>query len=183
MTGNIVARRYARALFAVGKEKGLEELEAYGKDLAAVTETLDESPQLLRIFRNPIFGVEEKKGLVEKIASKAGLGQMVQNFLNLLTDKERLGILPDISDYYGSLLDAEKGVVRGELITAVDLADAKQDEIRKSLEAKSDQKLILDFNVNKDILGGAVLRVGDKVLDASLRAQLDILKENIKRGE
>ncbi len=183
MTGNIVARRYARALFSVGKEIGAAELEAYGNDLASFTSVLEESPQLLRIFRNPIFGIDEKKALVAKLAGQLGLSQIMQNFLNLLADKERLGMLPEMAAFFSELLDVEQGVIRGELVTAVELPSAKQDEIKNSLEQKAGQRLVLDFAVNEDILGGALLRVGDKELDASLRAQLNILKENIKRGE
>jgi F-type H+-transporting ATPase subunit delta len=108
---------------------------------------------------------------------------MVRNFCHLLADKERLGFLPEIEAEFSRLLDAEKGVIRGELVTAVELDDAKQEAVKKQLESQAGSQLILDFSTNDDILGGVVLKVGDKVLDGSLRAQLDILKENIKRGE
>lgn len=183
MTGNIVARRYARALFAIGQAKGADAMEAYGKNLAQLAELLEKEPELLRIFRNPIFSVEEKKSVLEKLFGKFKPEKMVADFCYLLADKERLGVLPDIAAVYGEFLDAEQGVVRGELITAVKLNKDKQKDLLKSLEKKAGKKLVLDFAMDKDILGGVVLKVGDMVLDASLRAQIGMLQENIKRGE
>ena len=84
MTGNIVARRYARALFALGKKSGLPELEGYSSALAGMRSALEASPDLVRVFRNPIFSADEKRGLVEKIAKKLKFGGTILNFLLLL---------------------------------------------------------------------------------------------------
>ena len=74
-------------------------------------------------------------------------------------------------------------LMRGQLVTAYALTDVRQDQIKGKLEKQSGKKLVLSFAVDPAILGGVLLKVGDKVLDASLRAQLEILKEQIKRGE
>lgn len=183
MIADIVARRYARALFSIGQQKGDAEIEAYGKDLAEFASAMKNTPELVKIFRNPIFTVEEKKAIVEKILSKLDPNPTARNFLFLLADKDRLSILPEIEAYFGALLDEAKGVVRGELVTAVTLEDARQKEVRKELAEQLGKELVLDFDTNADILGGVVLKVGDKILDASLRAQLHGMKEQIKRGE
>lgn len=183
MTGNVVARRYARALFALGKKAGLPELEGYASGLEALRATLAESPDLARVFRNPIFSPEEKKQVVTQIAAKLKLGGAIRNFCLLLAEKDRLRELERITAIFDQLLDAEKGVIRGELLTAVKLDAAKQTEVVKELEKKAKHTLVLSFGVAPEILGGVVLKVGDQVMDASLRAQLSILKDTIKRGE
>lgn len=183
MTGNIVARRYARALFALGMKSGLSELEKFGNDLAALAGTLDAAPALVRIFRNPVITADEKRKVIANILEKIKVCAPVRNFCLLLADRERLAFIQDIQAYYSLLLDAEKGVIRGELVTAVKLTNAKRDQVRTQLEAQAGRKLELGFSVDKNILGGVVLKVGDRILDASLRAQLGILKDNIKRGE
>lgn len=183
MAADIVARRYARALFSIGQSQGDAEMQAYGKDLAAFAAVLEETPELLKLFRNPIFSIEEKKAIVELVLAKLEPSATTKNFCFLLADKNRLAALPEIEAYYGVLLDAAKGVVRGELVTAVELPDAKQEEVKKQLADQLGKELVLDFSANADILGGVVLKVGDKILDASLRAQLDAMKEQIKRGE
>lgn len=183
MTDNIIARRYAKALFAIGVEKGGNELPAYGKDLAALAEACKASPEIVKVFRSPIFGAADKKAVVDKLLDKIGVGQMVRNFCLLLADKDRLGFLPAIQAVFAELLDAHQGVLRGNLVTAVKLPKAKQEAIKQQLESQAKAKLVLGYEVNPEILGGVVLKVGDKVLDASLRAQLSMLKEQIIRGE
>lgn len=183
MTGNIVARRYARALFAIGQAEGDAALKSYGTDLANLAEVLEGAPELVKIFKNPIFSAEEKKGVVKKVMEKTGPTPMVVNFCSLLADKDRLACLPEIEKYYSELLDAAQGLLRGELVTAVKLTDKMQKDVQKKLETQAGKTIALDFEVDKEILGGLMLKVGDKVLDASIRAQLEILKENIKRGE
>jgi F-type H+-transporting ATPase subunit delta len=183
LTGNIAARRYARALFALGKKTGLPELESYAESLGALRSALVESPDLVRVFKNPIFTHEEKKKVIEKLADKLKLKGAILNFCRLLADKERLRELEGICDTFSQLLDAEKGVVRGQLLTAVPLNEEKQAAVVKQLEKKAKRTLVLEFGVSPEILGGVVLKVGDQVMDASLRAQLSILKDTIKRGE
>lgn len=183
MIGNVVARRYASALYAVGKNKGMEELQAYGKALGDLGDILEQAPELVKIFRNPIVSVEEKKAVAAKLLDQVKPQPAVRNFVNLLADKERLSVLPEIEAYFRALLDADLGVLRGRLVTAVELSEAKRESIQKQLEGQAGRKLVLDYGVDPAILGGVVLEVGDRVLDASLRAQLGILKETIKRGE
>ena len=101
----------------------------------------------------------------------------------LLADKERLAYLGEIVDWYGKLLDDAKGIIRGTLTTAVELTDNKRAELKAELEKKAGASIELAFDVDASILGGVVLKVGDRVLDASLRAQLAILRETFKRGE
>ena len=183
MTGNIVAHRYARALFALGKKSGLPELESYAASLAGMRQALTASPDLVRVFRNPIFSIAEKKKLVGSIAKKIKLEGPTLNFCLLLAEKGRLDCLEAIATVFDELLDAEKGVLRGKLLTAINLDQAKQAAITAQLETTAKRSLTLEFGVEPEILGGVVLKVGDQVMDASLRAQLSILKDTIKRGE
>jgi len=183
LTGNIVARRYAKALFALAKKAGKKAPAEYGKDLETFSSVLEASPDLLKVFANPIIGADVKKSVLAGVVGKLGLKPMVVNFLSLLADKERLPFVLEVSAVYRTLLDEAEGVMRGQLVTAFALADARQDQIKAKLEKQSGKKLVLSFAVDPSIIGGVVLKVGDKVLDASLRAQLEILKEQIKRGE
>ena len=184
MTGNIVARRYAKALFAVAQVQSDKAVMAqYGDDLARLAGLLQNAPGLTKIFRNPNFRGEGKRGVVIKILDKVAPCAMVRNFCLLLADKNRLAFLPEINASYGMLLDSAQGVLRGKLVTAVKLSDVVQKNVVDKLQKESGQKVVLDYEVDQEIIGGLMLKIGDKVLDASIRAQLQILKENIKRGE
>ena len=181
--GNVVARRYARALFAIGQKAGAGEMQQYGEELASLAGTLEGSPELLKVFRNPIFDVETKKAVLDAVLSKLNPSQMVKNFCLLLAEKNRLAYLPEIEAVYAALLDDAQGIVRGRMTTAFELDSDRQKAIADKLEAQTKKTVQLNYNVDQEILGGLVLTIGDKVFDASLRAQLDMLKENIKRGE
>ncbi|NCC24456.1 MAG: F0F1 ATP synthase subunit delta [Deltaproteobacteria bacterium] len=183
MNGNIVARRYAHALFSLGQAKGGEVVKTYGDNLSALAEVLDGAPELVKIFRNPVFTASDKKAIVKKILDKVKVDKMVANFCFLLAEKGRLAVLPDIAFVYAKLLDVAQGIVRGEIITAISLNDALQKQVKDQLEKQSGSQVVLEYSVDPAILGGLKLKVGDKVLDASIKAQLEILRETIKRGE
>lgn len=183
MRQQIIAKRYARALFALGQEKGIEEQRLYGQELADLAALFQQTPKLIQIFKNPIIRVEHKKEIVRQILEKTGANETVRNFCFFLADKGRLEFFVEIQNYYSRLLDQAEGLVRGMVITAIELSKTKKEQIRNQLEKTANQNLILDYEKDESILGGLVLKVGDKIYDASLQAQLALMKENIKRGE
>ncbi|MDR3358899.1 MAG: F0F1 ATP synthase subunit delta [Desulfovibrio sp.] len=182
MTGAVVARRYANAIFALGRRKGDKALTRHGYCLAVLGEMIDGSPELAMTLKSPVVSVEEKKAVMGKLLAGVKADAVMRNFCFLLADKGRLAFLREIASCYGRLLDAAKGVVRGRLTTAVPLSGKKQSAVKAALEKKSGKAIELTFTVDKDILGGVVLSMGDRVLDASLRAQLGILRDTFKKG-
>ncbi len=183
MTDTVVARRYASAIFALGKKAGGKTLEQHGLFLHALNRLVGFSPELALALKSPVVTPEEKKAVVEKLLKLIKADAQISNFCFLLADKDRLGILQDIASCYYKLLLEEKGIIRGKLVTAIPLDAAKQKEFKTMLEKKASRQIELAFDVDKSILGGVLLQVGDQVLDASLRAQLAILRDTIKRGE
>lgn len=185
MKSDTIARRYAQALFTLGQEKGNTAPDLYGEALSSLADMVSASPQLLAAFKTPVITQNEKRAVVTSLLDKmgkSGADQTVRDFCLLLTEKDRLSLLGDIAVSFNKLLDASKGVVRGELTTAVPLSKVRQEESLATLEKQSKKKLVLRFEVDPNILGGIVLRIGDTVLDASLRAQLNSLRDTIKRG-
>ena len=180
---NAAARRYAKALFALSSERGDAELSGNAEALSGLMEALKASPALAGLISSPLFSAEEKRGVILKILERIGAGTMLRNFCLLLADKNRLNSLKDIADIYAAMLDEKSGVLRGEMTTAVPLSKDKQGGIKTHLEKISGKRIVLNFNVDQDILGGLILKVEDRVLDGSLKAQINILREQIKRGE
>ncbi len=183
MIGNTLARRYARAIFDLSAKTGLPEQEKVGADLQKLCSAIGASRHLEQVFTAPVFSSEEKRNLLEKFSRELGLGASLRNFCCLLVDKGRMNQLPAIATVYSELLDTQKGIIRGELTTAVELDSDKRKKVREQLEKQAGRPLELSFSVDENILGGVKLKVGDSVMDASLRAQLSILKDNIKRGD
>ena len=181
MIGNAVSRRYASALFSLGKEKG--ELDAFSESLTAFASAIEESTQLKELIINPVITHDEKKSVVMGVLGACRAGTTEKNFFSLLADKGRLALIPAIIADFKAMLDEVKGISRGLVTTAIELDNTKKSEIISQLEKQTGRKLVLSYAVGPQILGGIVLKVGDIVYDASLRAQLDNLRESIKRGE
>ena len=108
MTDAIVARRYAGAIFALGKQQGDEALSRYGSDLAALGDMLAASPKLDAALKSPVISIDEKKAVMGKLLKKIKADKTVSNFCLLLADKERLAYLGEIVGWYGKLLDDAK---------------------------------------------------------------------------
>jgi F-type H+-transporting ATPase subunit delta len=183
LTGSTIARRYARALFFLGKKSGPAELEEYAASLFSLRDALAASADLARVFRDPVFSLAEKYAVIEALGEKLGAKAPLRNFWRLLADNNRLTELAGIASAFGDLLDEEKNILHGRLSTAVPLDKDRRDALVGELQKKSGRALALEFDVHPEILGGVVLRLGDRVLDASLRAQLSLLKDTIRKGE
>lgn len=183
MSEALIARRYAKALFSVERKAGKDALTKTFDDLSFLTNALRASPKLGVLYRNPLFTPDEKYSVTSALLQLADTGKNVQNFCRLLAEQGRLELVPQIAQAFQEFLDAETGLMRGELVTAVALDDGKRKSVLEQLEKQTNRSLSLEYSVDSAIIGGVVLKVGDYVLDASLRAQLSTLKENIKRGE
>lgn len=183
MSNNIATRRYARAIFDIAQGKGQVGLEQNGKDLDTLKEFLDTSPELEALFANPLFSHEEKAKVLNRLFEKGSIEETVRNFCLLLLEKGRLPNLLAIAETYRNMLDHLDGIIKSELVTAVELSPDRQTDIRNHLETKSGKKLAMTFSVDPTILGGLILKIDDCALDGSLRAQINILRDNMKRGE
>lgn len=91
-------------------------------------------------------------------------------------------LLDRIADEHQALLDAERGIVRGEVVSALALDEKTRKTVKDKLEKKAAKTLLLDFKIDESLLGGMLLNVGDNVMDASLKTQLSLLKDTIKRS-
>lgn len=182
MTDTVVARRYAGALFSLGKKQGGDALNSYGACLSELGRLITETPQFEQLLKSPVIGIAEKKAVMASLLEKLSATPTMRNFCFLLADKERLGSLKEIASWYGIFLDEANGILRGRVTTAIKLTPEKQQSLKENLRKKTGRDMELTFTVDPEILGGLVLAVGDKVLDTSLRAQLGILGEILKRG-
>lgn len=182
MTNTLVARRYADALFALGRKQGKASLSGYGSSLDELARLCQEEPRFGHLLKSPVISVEEKKAVLTAVLDRLEADRILRNFCSLLADKDRLGEIPGIADWYNMLLDNENGVLRGRVITAIALSPERRESLKKSLEEKAGQQMELQFEIDPEILGGLVLAIGDRVLDTSLRAQLGALGDIMKRG-
>jgi F-type H+-transporting ATPase subunit delta len=175
--GGSVARRYARALFGMGVDAG--NFEALGQEIAELAALLTSSLELRQALENPVFKTEEKRAVLEQLLPRVTPTAEVRRFVLLLLERRRLAILPAIARAYRDLADQHTGRIRARVTSAEALSPAALDRVRHSLEQRTGKKVILETSVDPDLIGGLVARVGDLVLDGSLRTQLAELRSKL----
>jgi F-type H+-transporting ATPase subunit delta len=175
--GGSVARRYARALFGIGVDAG--KFEALGDELGELATLWNESEELRQALENPVFSPAQKRKVMESILPKVAPTPEVQRFVLLLLDRRRITLLPAIARAYRDMTDAHVGRVRAEVMSAQELSPATLDRVRRSLEQRTGKKVILKSTVDPDLIGGVIARVGDLVLDGSVRTQLADLRTRL----
>ncbi len=176
-----VSRRYAKALLMLGQEDG--KYKEYGEELSGFAQLLEREPELKHALINPIHGMEERKQLLLRIVDLLKLSPVVGNFLKLLFDKHRLGVVGGIAQVYQQFVDDIENVKRARVKAAVPLDEAMQERLRQGLEKMTKSRVVMEFEEDPAIIGGIVARVGDLVLDGSVRTQLSSLRESLIKGE
>jgi F-type H+-transporting ATPase subunit delta len=176
-----VARRYAKALLLIGKEDG--QTETYREELAGISGLLDKERSLEQAITNPLYDAAGRKKVLETIIDKLGLSAVMRSFLILLYDKGRFVYLANVNDYYQKLADDLKGIARASLVSATELSSEVVEKIRSTLSDKTGKDIILEVEQDPSLIGGIVTRIGDLVLDGSIKTQLLNMRESLKRGE
>jgi F-type H+-transporting ATPase subunit delta len=174
MPKRVSGKWYAQAIFELALEK--KEMESFQIGLDQLTElTQDES--LVTLLDNPKLPFEAKESLVKEKLGK--VHPFVLNVALLLVSKDGLRLAGDIADHYRSLFDAYRGIECAELTTAISLDEKDKEVISKRVGEILGRKVTLDLQVNPSILGGFIARVGDTLIDGSVRQNLDSLGKSL----
>ncbi|MBM9613416.1 F0F1 ATP synthase subunit delta [Desulfobulbus rhabdoformis] len=182
MRQTILARRYAKALFSLGKEKN--KIGEYSEVLAVISELYDDSDAAVGdALSNPLYPLDVRQKAMAKIAESVEADVTLTSFLNLLIEKKRADILPDIAHELKVMVEKDQNISHGSIISAIDLDQTLLDKIQATLEKLTGNKVILETQVDPSIIGGIIAKVGDLVLDGSIKTQLNGLKESIKGRE
>lgn len=180
MRDSTIARNYADALFALGERHA--QLEPYGAALALVVEVLEQEPRLRLFLETPKVEPSEKK----RVLSEALQGQippLVLNFLLVVLDKRRQRLIPQIAREYRALLDESLGRLYAEVTLAREPDERTEREIAAELSEALGKTVIPHVQVDPSILGGIIVRYGDRVLDGSLRRRLVTLRRRMLGAE
>ncbi len=178
MSGSI-ARRYAKAMFAVAREAGT--LEQTSRELRLLAEVAD-TPEVARSLANPLLSETRRSDLARTIASALALPPAMSNFVRLLADQQRLAQLGGVADHFQRLFDQHLGQVRATITSATQLDAADVDRIVSSFAAKTGRKVLAETHVDPQLLGGVTVAIEGKVYDGSLRTQLGALAASIAGG-
>jgi F-type H+-transporting ATPase subunit delta len=175
-----IAEVYARALFDVAKEHDV--LEEIRDELNEFTDALEdeENRELRLFFFSPYFSSEEKKEAVGKVVDDAD--ERFVNFLKLLAERHRIPVLPRIRRRFEALWADENRLLPVTVTAAVELDDELVNGIGSRIEEQTGRKVELSSMVDPDVLGGLVVRVGNMVLDASVRNRLEKIRKQVARA-
>jgi F-type H+-transporting ATPase subunit delta len=175
MSVSLVARRYAKALLDLGVEQG--ELDRIVDEMATLADAWETSADLRNVVENPLVAHPTKKAVVTELADQIGATTTVRRAVQLLVDRRRTKALPYVARILRELADARKGVVRAEVTTAAPLSDAYYVRLQAQLEKMTSRRVVIDRRVDPSLIAGVVTRIGDRIIDGSLRTRLHSLRE------
>jgi F-type H+-transporting ATPase subunit delta len=173
-----IARVYAKSLFEVAQEKGT--LDVVREQLGQFSEALADSPELSTFFFSPYFSTAEKKDGLEKAVTDAD--PIVVNVLELLLENHRMPVIHRLRKEFDRLWDEENKLLPVDITSAVALDDDVVKRLGEQIGEQTGRKVQLTAHVDPDVLGGIILRVGNQILDASIRNRLDQLRRSVAQA-
>jgi F-type H+-transporting ATPase subunit delta len=173
-----IARVYAEALFGVAQDKG--RLDEIHEQLGEVADAIASNRDLQVFLFSPYFSSTEKRGGIARVVS--GADAELTNFLELLAEKHRMPAIFRIRSRFDEMWAKERRRLEVRLTSAVELPDSTVKDLGRRIEEQTGQTIELSSDVDQDILGGIVLRVGNMVLDASVRNKLERLRKEVAKA-
>jgi len=169
-----VAERYAGALVDVALEN--KQASQVKQELAAFAAMVRESAELHAFLSNPSIARASKHAAIEQLVSRMGASRTLRNYLFVIVNQRRAGMLPEIEQAFSALLDARQGITQAAVTSAADLTAKERAELDAALAKLTGQKVQAHFKTDPALIGGAVVRIGSTIYDGSLRSQLDRLR-------
>lgn len=176
MADETVARRYAAAFF--NTEKAAGSLDAAATDMNTVAAQLVAVPRLAQIAAHPLIDEKQKKEAVAK-ALAASVRPSTLAFLNLLIDRRRIALLGEIKSEFDIMLRRQRNVAAAVAVSAVPLTAKQQSALEKALEKRTGKDIELTTEVDGSLMGGMLIRMGDTVIDGTVKGKLERLRERL----
>ena len=173
---NPTAVAYARSLLELAGERN--QADEVGQEMAAARELLEQNPTFAAFVADPGIGAAERTATLERIF-RGRASPLVMNFLGVLNNRGRLRLLDAVAQAYNDLLDEQKGNVEVDVTVAQRLDPEQLEQVRQRVSAALGRNAVVHQYVDENIIGGLVLRVEDRLIDASVRYQLEAMREKL----
>jgi F-type H+-transporting ATPase subunit delta len=173
-----LAQVYARSLFQAALENG--RIDVLREQLVQFADALNQNRELAVFFFSPYFSTTEKRQALDTLLD--GADELFINFLALLIENHRMPVIFRIRQEYERLWDEENKTLPVEITSAIALDDATTESLGKTIGERAGRKVTLAARVDPDILGGIIIRVGNSILDASIRNRLEQLRRHVAQG-
>ncbi len=174
-----VASRYAKSLIDLAEEQNV--LEKVKADIEGVVKTLRENGELRAVLANPIVSPDKKFAVLNQIFG-ASVEPMIMAFFKIVVNKGRSGSLYDTAKQFVEEYNVRKGIIKATVISAAPLSEKNRQEIAQVVEEATRGQVVLDAQVNPDLIGGFILKVGDKQFDTTISSRLTRLKKEFSQS-
>lgn len=171
--GGSAARRYAEALYDIAARE--HAVPDYRASLERMSSAL--GPETIRALRDPRISLERRRGALD--AASRDQPKSVRAVLDLLLQRDRIALAGGIASAFGDIVDAHDGIVKARITTPVEIEERQRTDLVRRLEAASGKKVRATFAVDTALLGGAKVQIGDRLIDTSLRTQLNALARQL----
>ncbi|ABS67321.1 F0F1 ATP synthase subunit delta [Xanthobacter versatilis] len=173
-----MAGRYATALFELATEAGA--VDSVKADLDRLSALIAESADLARLVKSPVFSAEEQLKAISAVLDQAGISGLAGNFVRRVAQNRRLFALPRMVADYASLVAAMRGETTAQVTVPAPLSDAHFFALKDALAQQTGKDVILDVTVDPSILGGLIVKLGSRMVDASLKTKLNSIRHAMK---
>jgi len=175
-----VSGRYATALFELARDE--RAIDAVRADLDKFDAMLNDSADLKRLVRSPVFAADTQLKALSAVLEKAGITGISANFLKVLASNRRLFSVADVIRAFRALVAKFKGEASADVTVAEPLSDKNLDALKTALKAVSGKDVTLHVKVDPSIIGGLVVKLGSRMVDSSLRTKLNSIKHAMKEA-
>jgi F-type H+-transporting ATPase subunit delta len=171
------SHQYANALADIALQQGAA--EPVLKQLADIGAAYQESPELRNFFSSPAVSREAKHGVVEKLVARLGASKILRNFLFVIIDHRRTQAIPEIVTAFQEVIQQRQGLAQAHVLSATPLSEAQKAGLVQTLERLTGKKIQPEYALQSDLLGGAVVRIGDTIYDGSVKSRLDQMRHHL----
>lgn len=176
MKNTVVSDRYAQALFELSQSDN--STDKIQDDLKIVSETLKEYSDLRNLLAHPIISSQDKKEMFNQIFGDK-ISKYTQNIIMLLIDKKRDSLIPEIAELYKEMYNKLHSRVVADVYTSVEIGSAQLVLLRKRLESYLDKNVEIDTHVDEKIIGGVLVKIGDRVIDGTLKTKFENMAKSL----
>ena len=180
MSHENIARRWGRAVFELGKESNT--LAALSRDMTTFADLYASNDELSGVLENPLVPEPAREAILRDVAARLSLSETATSTLRLLAKKRRIVAIPEIARQVARLVDADSGVVRAEVTSAGPLTEAYLGRLKGELEKATGKTVVITHKQDTSLIGGVITRIGDQVIDGSVRARLAGFRESLLRA-
>jgi F-type H+-transporting ATPase subunit delta len=171
------SHQYANALADIALRQGAA--DPVLKQLSEIGAAYQESPELRNFFSSPAVPREAKHGVAEKLVARIGASRILRNFLFVIIDHRRTQAIPEIAQAFQEVIQQRQGLAQAEVLSATPLNEPQKAKLLEALERLSGKKIQPTYALQSDLLGGAVVRIGDTIYDGSLKNRLNQMRQHL----